>query len=141
MLIVLDVCLPEIVPVTSFTGLCTARDSPRSPRAEASSDGLELRDAWITAAGHCAPPGNKPSPEELRNCRPFLERELELLTSVQVVVVSGEDRIRHLPVRLEGPRRDYRLAISGSAMMCFTAFVRRCCAHTIRASRTLRPGN
>src|SRR5580698_3196789 len=34
-------------------------------------DGLQLRDAWITAAAHCAPPDNKPSPEELRNCRPF----------------------------------------------------------------------
>lgn len=53
-------------------------------------DGLHLRDAWITAAGHCAPPGNKPSPEELRNCRPFLERELALLKNVKVVVVLGK---------------------------------------------------
>jgi uracil-DNA glycosylase family 4 len=54
------------------------------------NDGLQLRDAWITAAGHCAPPGNKPSPEELRNCRPFLERELALLKNVKVVVVLGK---------------------------------------------------
>jgi uracil-DNA glycosylase family 4 len=61
-------------------------------QAESTSaeDGLQLRDAWITASGHCAPPGNKPSPEELRNCRPFLERELDLLRNVQVVVVLGK---------------------------------------------------
>src|SRR5213078_3890824 len=39
-------------------------------------DGLALRDLYITAAAHCAPPGNKPLPEELRNCRPYLEQEL-----------------------------------------------------------------
>src|ERR1035438_5546654 len=42
-------------------------------------DGLALQDAWIAAAGHCAPPGNNPEPAELRNCRPFLERELKLI--------------------------------------------------------------
>jgi uracil-DNA glycosylase family 4 len=60
------------------------------PESRSVDDGLQLRDAWITAAGHCAPPGNKPSPEELRNCRPFLERELALLRNVQVVVVLGK---------------------------------------------------
>jgi uracil-DNA glycosylase family 4 len=53
-------------------------------------DGLELRDAWITAAAHCAPPDNKPTPEELRNCRPFLTRELELLGNVRLVVALGK---------------------------------------------------
>jgi uracil-DNA glycosylase family 4 len=60
------------------------------PESRNAEDGLELHDAWITAAGHCAPPGNRPLPEELRNCRPFLERELELLQSVKVVVVLGK---------------------------------------------------
>lgn len=60
------------------------------PQSRDAEDGLQLRDAWITAAGHCAPPDNKPSPEELRNCRPFLERELELLRNVKVVVVLGK---------------------------------------------------
>jgi uracil-DNA glycosylase family 4 len=60
------------------------------PVSESAGDGLQLRDAWITAAGHCAPPDNKPSPEELRNCRPFLERELELLRNLRVVVVLGK---------------------------------------------------
>jgi uracil-DNA glycosylase family 4 len=53
-------------------------------------DGLELRDAYITAAARCAPPGNKPAPEELRNCRPFLEREIALLPNVKVVVALGK---------------------------------------------------
>ena len=53
-------------------------------------DGLILKDAWITAAGHCAPPGNKPEPQELRNCRPYFERELALLRDVRVVVVLGK---------------------------------------------------
>jgi len=53
-------------------------------------DGLQLHDAWITASEHCAPPGNKPLPEELRNCRPFLEQELVLLKNVKIVVVLGK---------------------------------------------------
>jgi uracil-DNA glycosylase len=60
------------------------------PESRSAGDGLQLRDAWITAAGHCAPPDNKPSPQELRNCRPFLERELALLRNVKVVVVLGK---------------------------------------------------
>ncbi len=53
-------------------------------------DGLTLTDAFITAAARCAPPGNKPTPEELRNCRPFFERELDLLPNVRVVVALGK---------------------------------------------------
>jgi len=52
-------------------------------------DGLTLRDCYITAAGRCAPPGNKPTGQELRNCRGYLERELNLLTHVRVVVALG----------------------------------------------------
>jgi uracil-DNA glycosylase family 4 len=54
------------------------------------SDGLTLTGAYITAAAHCAPPGNKPLPEELRNCRPYLEQELDLLKQVRVVVALGK---------------------------------------------------
>ena len=53
-------------------------------------DGLVLHDVFITAAARCAPPGNKPTPAEIRNCRPFLERELELLKNVKVVVALGK---------------------------------------------------
>jgi uracil-DNA glycosylase family 4 len=52
-------------------------------------DGLQLRGVYITAATHCAPPDNKPTPEEIRNCRPYLERELELLQP-RVVVALGK---------------------------------------------------
>ena len=59
------------------------------PESIHAQDGLELRDAWITAPAHCAPPDNRPTPEELRNCRPFLEREFELLTHVRIVLALG----------------------------------------------------
>lgn len=65
------------------------------PHSSARGDGLVLRDLYITASGRCAPPGNKPSPAELDNCQPFLERELEILQP-KVIVVLGRiafDRI------------------------------------------------
>ena len=60
-----------------------------APRSVSREDGLRLIDAYITATVRCAPPGNKPLPEEIRNCRPFLVRELELLSNVKVVVALG----------------------------------------------------
>lgn len=52
-------------------------------------DGLRLIDCYITAVIHCAPPANKPLPEEISNCRPYLLTELDLLREVQVVVALG----------------------------------------------------
>ena len=52
-------------------------------------DGLRLRDAWITAAVRCAPPANKPTPDERDTCLPFAVRELELLARVRVIVCLG----------------------------------------------------
>ncbi|MFV2006935.1 MAG: uracil-DNA glycosylase [Longimicrobiales bacterium] len=62
-----------------------------SSQAEGRSaaDGLELRGVYITAAVRCAPPGNKPTPEERRNCRPYLERELDSLEGARVIVALG----------------------------------------------------
>ncbi len=60
------------------------------PVAVSLEDGLQLHDLYITAAAHCAPPGNKPTPEELRNCRPYFERELDLLPGLKVVVALGK---------------------------------------------------
>jgi uracil-DNA glycosylase len=57
-------------------------------------DGLELQGAYITAAARCAPPDNKPLPEELARCRPYLERELDLLKDVRVVVTLGGVALR-----------------------------------------------
>jgi uracil-DNA glycosylase family 4 len=59
------------------------------PESIGLGDGLELRDAWITAPVRCAPPANKPTPTERDTCRPFLVRELELLTRLRVVVALG----------------------------------------------------
>jgi len=59
------------------------------PGSTSRDDGLQLKDAYITASAHCAPPDNKPTTEELRNCRPYLERELVLLKKVRVVVALG----------------------------------------------------
>ncbi len=53
-------------------------------------DGLQLNDCYITAAVHCAPPENKPLPEEFTACRPYLLRELILLQRVQVVLALGQ---------------------------------------------------
>lgn len=53
------------------------------------SDGLVLHGAYIGVAGRCAPPQNRPSPEELVACRPFLVRELELLPRLRVVLALG----------------------------------------------------
>jgi uracil-DNA glycosylase family 4 len=53
-------------------------------------DGLVLRDVYITAVVRCAPPGNRPRPDEIAHCRPFLVRELELLTDVRVVLTLGQ---------------------------------------------------
>ncbi len=59
------------------------------PRAVALDDGLELRDAFITAVARCAPPANRPSPEELRTCQDFLLREMALLSQVRVILALG----------------------------------------------------
>ncbi len=59
------------------------------PTATACDDGLTLHDTFITAVGRCVPPGNKPTPEELANCRPFLARELALLPHARVVLSLG----------------------------------------------------
>lgn len=59
------------------------------PHSVAIEDGLRLVDCYISAAGRCAPPENKPTPEELANCRPFLEREIAALDRVRVVVALG----------------------------------------------------
>jgi uracil-DNA glycosylase len=53
-------------------------------------DGLELTDTFISAVCRCAPPDNRPSPDELQNCQPFLEREIEMLERVKVVVALGQ---------------------------------------------------
>ncbi len=56
---------------------------------ESPDDGLALSDAYITAVARCAPPQNKPTADELTNCRPFLRRELALIENLQIVLALG----------------------------------------------------
>ncbi len=59
------------------------------PTSISRDDGLKLQDAYISAVARCAPPDNKPAIDEIRNCRPYLVRDLELLKRLRVVVALG----------------------------------------------------
>jgi uracil-DNA glycosylase family 4 len=65
------------------------------PESRSRDDGLQLRDARIVASAHCAPPDNKPAPDELRKCRTWLEAELDLLPDLRVVVALGRIAFDH----------------------------------------------
>jgi uracil-DNA glycosylase len=60
------------------------------PTATDRNDGLTLKNLYITAAVRCAPPDNKPTPQELAACAPFLDREIAGLKNVRVVVALGK---------------------------------------------------
>ena len=81
------------------------------PSAISRDDGLLLRDCFITAAVRCAPPANKPTPAQLRNCAPYLTEEFEALGQVRVIVALGAvaqravlDMLRDLSFEID-PRR------------------------------------
>jgi uracil-DNA glycosylase len=59
------------------------------PQSVSRDDGLTLRDCYVTASVRCAPPGNRPLPEERDNCLPYFERELSLLRHARVIVCLG----------------------------------------------------
>lgn len=59
------------------------------PTALSREDGMTLRDCFITAAARCAPPQNKPTPQELKNCFPYLVREFQQFDRMQVIVGLG----------------------------------------------------
>ena len=71
-------------PVLHETGFAN------QPTATDRKDGLKLTDLYITAAVRCAPPDNKPLPQELANCAPYLERELQGLRNSKVIVALGK---------------------------------------------------
>jgi uracil-DNA glycosylase len=86
-------------------------------------DGLLLHDAYITQAARCAPPGNHPTPDELRACQPWMQQEIRLLSSVKVVVTLGQigfaaylrtveqmGLVLPRPLPLFGHNKAYRLA-------------------------------
>jgi uracil-DNA glycosylase family 4 len=60
------------------------------PKAVSRDDGMKLTDLWISAVVRCAPPANKPTPEEQRNCAPWLDEEIGLLKNLRVVVCLGK---------------------------------------------------
>jgi uracil-DNA glycosylase family 4 len=60
------------------------------PLSRQNGDDLELQGAFLTAVGRCVPPKNRPTEEELTNCRPYLLREITLLHRVRVVLVLGQ---------------------------------------------------
>src|SRR5208282_1710348 len=57
--------------------------------ATSRDDGLRLKDAYIAATVRCAPPANKPLPSELANCRPYFERELELIRPRAILALGS----------------------------------------------------
>ncbi len=59
------------------------------PESVSRNDGMKLTGVYIAAAVRCAPPDNKPNSDEFRNCRPYLEREVDLLKDLRVVVALG----------------------------------------------------
>ncbi len=59
------------------------------PESLGADDGLRLSGVWVTAAVHCAPPANKPTPEERSACLGYLRQELSLLSHARVVVALG----------------------------------------------------
>ncbi len=60
------------------------------PQSTSRDDGMKLTDLWISASVRCAPPGNKPLPEEQRNCAHWLDEEVALLPRLKVVVCLGK---------------------------------------------------
>jgi uracil-DNA glycosylase len=71
-------------PVLHKTGFAS------QPDAVNREDGLRLNDCYITSAIRCAPPDNKPTPDEIVACAPFLEREIAALKHLKVVVALGK---------------------------------------------------
>jgi uracil-DNA glycosylase family 4 len=101
------------------------------PTSVSADDGLTLRDLYVAAAVRCAPPANKPTPQERDTCLPYLVRELDLLRDVRVIVVLGAfayDAIARVlalggtPLPSPRPKFAHRLEVStarGVVLGCF----------------------
>ena len=82
------------------------------PFSRSADDGLELGDAWIMAAVRCAPPANKPTPQEIAACHPHLRAEIDALPNVRVLVALGRVAY-HACWRLVAERHEARLRADG----------------------------
>ena len=104
------------------------------PTSTARHDGLTLRGAYVTAAVHCAPPGNKPEPAERSACAPYLARELALLRPTVVLALgqfAWQAVATHYGLR---PRPAF-----GHLAECACPVGSPCWAHSTPASRTPSP--
>jgi len=83
-----------LYPVLYKTGFAS------QPQSVDRNDGMHLANLWITAVVRCAPPGNKPQPDEIANCAPYLDEEVRALKHLRVVVCLGkiafDGFVRHL---------------------------------------------
>jgi len=73
-----------LYPVLFLTGFAS------QPTAQSLQDGMRLKNLRITSVVRCAPPGNKPLPDEIRNCATFVDEEIALLSHLRVVVCLGK---------------------------------------------------
>ncbi len=108
-------------------------DFANQPTSYQREDGLRLIDCYITATIHCAPPKNKPLPEEIENCRNYFLRELDLLRRVQIIVPLGQLaftqtlkslRIKgyNIPSLLFGHGKTYKISKGDSILTLMTTY-------------------
>jgi len=83
------------------------------PESISRDDDLKLNDMYITASGRCAPPKNKPTAEELNNCQPYLEREIELLQP-KVIVALGRIAFERILRIYSEPKKDKKFSHSAT---------------------------
>jgi uracil-DNA glycosylase family 4 len=99
------------------------------PESVSRDDGLELRDCWVTAAVRCAPPANRPTPNERDTCGDWLDRELALLPRMRVIVCLGgfawDAALRRLRPPRPWPRFGHgaEFAVAGGPMLLGTYHV------------------
>ena len=80
------------------------------PEATSTTDGLVVKDLFIAAVCRCAPPGNKPTRDEITNCLPWLVQEMKALSKLQGVVVLGKialDGLLSLPCFADLPKKEF----------------------------------
>src|ERR1035438_5494620 len=94
-----------LYPVLHETGFAS------QPKAISRDDGMKLTGMWISAVVRCAPPANKPTLEEQRNCSAWLDEEMSLLANLRVIVCLGRIAFDGLLgwARRTGDRKSTRL--------------------------------